>query len=145
MRYPDPPAQHPATASLVRKVPHRVLLIFLLLCLLLTASGIGIGIIVGRRLLLANDTYSQLCIGTFCLGALAWVLAWRAMRLVFQPIDAVTEAAFALAQGNLDQVAAVDSRDNFGQLRRLSTLWQLACDKIGQITCVNSVGCDRPV
>src|SRR4029077_1652264 len=47
---------------------------------------------------------------------LAAALAWRTIRFVLRPIQAVTRSALAIGAGNLDQVVPVRSHDELGQL-----------------------------
>ena len=49
-------------------------------------------------------------------GLVGTWLAWRTMRAILQPIQAVTRSARAIGSGNLDQVVPVVSRDELGQL-----------------------------
>jgi PAS domain S-box-containing protein len=47
---------------------------------------------------------------------LAGVLAWQTIRIILQPIRAVTHSALGISSGNLDQVVPVLSGDELGQL-----------------------------
>jgi signal transduction histidine kinase len=48
--------------------------------------------------------------------SLAGVLAWRTIRSVVQPLQAITESARAISAGNLDQLVPVTSSDELGNL-----------------------------
>jgi signal transduction histidine kinase len=47
---------------------------------------------------------------------LAGVLAWHTISVILRPIRAATQSALAIGAGNLDQVMAVTSRDELGEL-----------------------------
>src|SRR5262249_27799203 len=48
--------------------------------------------------------------------ALAVWLAWNTIRATLRPIQAVTRSALAIGRGDLDQLVAVPSNDDLGQL-----------------------------
>jgi signal transduction histidine kinase/HAMP domain-containing protein len=54
--------------------------------------------------------------GLAATAALAALLAWRTIADIVRPIRAVTDSALAISRGNLDQVIAVASRDELGDL-----------------------------
>jgi signal transduction histidine kinase len=64
----------------------------------------------------ARESLIGFGVGLAAAAAIASFLAWRALRAVLGPIRAVTESAFAIGRGNLDQVVPVISRDELGQL-----------------------------
>jgi len=68
----------------------------------------------------AKQTVRESLVGfSFGLAAaagLAGFFAWRTFRAILQPIRAVTQSAFAIGRGNLDQIVPVMSRDELGQL-----------------------------
>jgi signal transduction histidine kinase len=55
-------------------------------------------------------------VGLAVAAAVAGFLAWRTFRAVLVPIRALTQSAFAIGRGNLDQVVPVVARDELGQL-----------------------------
>jgi PAS domain S-box-containing protein len=55
-------------------------------------------------------------LGLVAAAVLACWLAWRTMNAILQPIQAVTRSANAIGVGDLDQVVAVHSRDELGQM-----------------------------
>jgi two-component system, NtrC family, sensor histidine kinase KinB len=64
----------------------------------------------------ARESQIGFGVGLLLAAALAGLLAWRTVRDILRPIRAVTESAFAIGRGNLDQVVPVISRDELGQL-----------------------------
>jgi PAS domain S-box-containing protein len=65
---------------------------------------------------LANRSLAGFAIGLAVCVVLAVALAYRTLRTILQPIQAVTQSALAIGAGNLDQVVPVTSRDELGQL-----------------------------
>jgi NtrC-family two-component system sensor histidine kinase KinB len=65
---------------------------------------------------MANRSLLGFGAGLAAAVVLAAVLAWRTIRFVLHPIQAVTRSALAIGAGNLDQVVPVRSHDELGQL-----------------------------
>jgi NtrC-family two-component system sensor histidine kinase KinB len=65
---------------------------------------------------MANRSLLGFGAGLAAAVVLAAVLAWRTIRFVLRPIQAVTRSALAIGAGNLDQVVPVRSHDELGQL-----------------------------
>jgi PAS domain S-box-containing protein len=64
----------------------------------------------------ARDSVVGFVIGLVVAAVLAGWLAWRTVHAILRPIQAVTNSAYAIGVGNLDQVVSVSSRDELGQL-----------------------------
>jgi signal transduction histidine kinase len=64
----------------------------------------------------ARESLIGFGVGLAAAAALAAFLAWRTFRAILVPIRALTQSAFAIGRGNLDQVVPVISRDELGQL-----------------------------
>lgn len=79
-------------------------------------------------------------VAILCGGAVALFFALRLQRSILRPIKALTDSAKELGEGNLDQVVAVQSHDELGQLAdtfnkmaaKLRVYRQLTSDEIVQ-------------
>jgi signal transduction histidine kinase len=65
---------------------------------------------------LANASVFWFSVGLVTAVCLAFLLAFRTIRTILLPIQAMTQSALAIGRGDLDQVVAVTSRDELGQL-----------------------------
>jgi signal transduction histidine kinase len=65
---------------------------------------------------LANASLFWFSLGSVAAVCLALLLAFRTIRTMVLPIQAMTQSALAIGRGDLDQVVAVTSRDELGQL-----------------------------
>jgi two-component system, NtrC family, sensor histidine kinase KinB len=66
--------------------------------------------------IMAQESLIGFGLGLAVTAALAGLLVWRTFRDILHPIRAITQSAFAIGRGNLDQVVPVMSRDELGQL-----------------------------
>jgi Signal transduction histidine kinase involved in nitrogen fixation and metabolism regulation len=57
----------------------------------------------------------------------ATFFAMRLQKAILQPIEALTAVARELGEGKLDQVVPVESHDELGTRRCISTKWQQSC------------------
>lgn len=64
----------------------------------------------------ASQSLIWLSVGLVVALLLAGLFAWQTLRSTLRPIQAVTQAAYEISAGNLDQVVPVFSRDELGQL-----------------------------
>jgi signal transduction histidine kinase len=65
---------------------------------------------------LANHSLLWFGLGLAAAVVLAGWFAWQTIRALLRPIQAVTQSALAIGNGNLDQVVPVMSEDELGQL-----------------------------
>lgn len=66
----------------------------------------------------AEDSLAGFVIGLGLAALLGILLAWRTVLAILQPIRAVMQSARAIRAGNLDQVVAVTSDDELGELAK---------------------------
>jgi PAS domain S-box-containing protein len=64
----------------------------------------------------ARESLIGFGIGLAVTAIIAIWLAWHTVRAILRPVQSLTDSAVAIGAGNLDQVVAVSSRDELGQL-----------------------------
>jgi two-component system, NtrC family, sensor histidine kinase KinB len=64
----------------------------------------------------ARESLIGFALGMAATAVLAAWLAWYNVRAILRPVQSLTQSAVAIGAGNLDQVVAVTSRDELGQL-----------------------------